>query len=141
MQQPPVIRLHEHRGIAWCAAWFGFVALAAFVTSVLPNAAFVARAVLLAIGGLHGFVAFGLLRGVKAAWHLAAFLAFITIVLRASAIACAPGEIADGDKHLLQAALDVAVLAIAIVIYGYLRKPHIRVLYGVPESYRLKPHQ
>jgi hypothetical protein len=132
-----VLRIRGQHGIYWCAAWFALQALAMFVTGVLETGAF-ELTLLFAVSGLHAFVALGLLRGMKSAWHIAAFLAFATMVLKLLATACAPGDIADGDKHLLEAALDIVVLAIVILIFGYLRKPFIRKLYNVPETYRIE---
>lgn len=130
-------RIRGQHGIYWCSTGFALQALAMFVTGVLETGAF-ALTLLFALGGVHAFAALGLLRGMKSAWHIAAFLAFATLVLKLLATACAPGEIADGDKHLLEAALDIAILAIAILIFGYLRKPSIRALYNVPETYRIE---
>lgn len=131
-------RIRGRHGIYWCSAWFAVEAVAMFVTGVLETGA-LELTLLFAIGGVHAFAALGLLRGMKSAWHIAAFLAFATTALKLLATACAPGAIADGDKHLLEAALDIVMLAIAITVFGYLRKPSIRRLYDVPESYRLPP--
>lgn len=133
--------LSRHPGIAWCAAWFAIPALAAFGFAAFTQTGAVGRVFLLLVGGVHAFAALGLLRGVKAGWNVATFLAFLTIVTRVVAVACAPGEIADGERHLLEAGLDVAVLAIAIVIFAYLRKPAVRSLYSVPLDYRISPEQ
>jgi len=122
-------------GIYWCAGWYGFAAVACLAVSVFENGV-AGFSFLLLAGALHAYAALGLLRGLKPAWHVAAFLAFVTLVTRLVATACAPGEIADGDRHLFEAAIDIVVLAIAITVFRYLRKPSIRRLYGVPESYR-----
>lgn len=130
-------KIRGQRGIYWCAAWFGVIAILCFAVSVFENGV-VGFSFLLIIGGVHAYAALGLLRGLKPGWHVAAFLAFITLVTRLLATACAPGEIADGDKHLFEAAFDIVVLAIAVVIFIHLRKPAIRRLYSVPESYRVE---
>lgn len=127
--------LKDEPGVAWCAAWFAIAATASFVIAALPQTGALGRIFLLVVGGLHAYAALGLLRGLKAGWHVAAFLAFLTIVTRAVAVACAPGAIADGDTHLLVAALDVLTLAIGIVIFSWLRKPAIRKRFGVPPQY------
>ncbi len=133
-------RILDRHGICWCAAWFALQAVIAFVAGVLESGAF-ALTLLFAIGGLNAYVALGLLRGLKPAWHFATFLAFVTVLLKIIATACAPGEIADGDRHLPEAALDIVILAIAVLVFGYLRKPSVRRLYNVPESYRADSHE
>lgn len=130
-------RIRNHHGVYWCAAWFALQAVLAFVTGAIESGVFTLT-LLFAFGGLNAYTALGLLRGLKPAWHFATFLAFVTIIMKLLATACAPGEIADGDQHLAEAALDIVILAIAIIIFGYLRKPAIRSLYSVPERYRLE---
>lgn len=128
-------QVRTEAGLLWCAAWFGFVALLLFGFGVFDGGP--ARTMFLfAIGALHAYAALGLLRGLKPGWHIAAFLAFAMMITRIIAISCAPGEIARGDSNLFHASSDVLLLTIAIVIFAYLRKPEIRRLYGVPESYR-----
>lgn len=129
----PGVRGRE--GIYWCATWYGVIAIACLAFGAFETGV-IGFAFLAITGGLHAYAALGLLRGLKPAWHIAAFLAFVTLVTRLLATACAPGEIADGDKHLFEAALDIVVLAIAVTIFTYLRKPAIRSLYKVPASYR-----
>lgn len=131
--------LPENPGIAWSAGWFAVPAVAMFVFAALPDTGVIARLFFLLVGALHAFAALGLLRGVKSAWHIATFLAFLTIVTRLLAVACAPGEIADGDQHLGEAAIDVVTLAIAILVYTYLRRPEVRALFSVPLEYRIPP--
>lgn len=128
-------RISGQTGIYWCAAWFAMLAVAAFLASVLETG-MLAVTFMAVAGGLHAYAALGLLRGLKPAWHVAAFLAFIAIVTRLLATACAPGEIAEGDRQLHEAAIDIVVLAISVTVFSFLRKRPIRRLYGVPESYR-----
>lgn len=133
-------RVRGRSGVYWCAAWFALQALIAFVASVLETGA-MTLSLLIAFGGLNAYVALGLLRGLKPAWHFATFLAFITIALKLLATACAPGAIADGDRTLFEAALDIMLLAGAVLVFMHLRKPAIRALYKVPESYRLESNE
>lgn len=129
-------RIRTEAGVLWCAAWFGFIALLLFAFGLL-DAGPVRTVFRFIIGALHAYAALGLLRGLKPGWHIAAFLAFTMMITRIVAVSCAPGEIARGDSNLFHAAVDVLLLAVAVVIFAYLRKPAIRRLYGVPESYRV----
>lgn len=126
--------IRGRQGIYWCATWYGLVAITCFAASAFEGGV-IGFAFLAIFGALHAYAALGLLRGLKPAWHIAAFLAFVTLATRLLATACAPGEIADGDKHLFEAAIDIVVFAIAVTIFSHLRKPVIRRLYGVPETY------
>lgn len=130
--------IHGNRGIYWCSAWFGGLALLAFASAVYDSGA-LELTLGVAVGGLHAYAALGLLRGLKPAWHIAAFLAFVTIVFKLLAVSCAPGKIADGERHLAAAAFDVLMLALAIVVFMRLRRPDVRRLYGVPVSYAPSP--
>ncbi|MBW3568435.1 MAG: hypothetical protein KY410_10850 [Proteobacteria bacterium] len=132
----PAIR--GNTGVYWCAGWFAIQGMTALVVAILDDGIF-STLLALVFGALCIYAALGLLRALKPAWHVATFLAFLMIILNSVAIACAPGEIADGDKHLLEAAFDIVLLAIFILVYSRLRKPGVRSLYGVPETYRPEP--
>lgn len=121
--------------VYWCAGWYALQGIAALVVAVLDEG-FFSTLLALVFGALCIYAALGLLRALKPAWHIATFLAFLSIILNSVAIACAPGEIADGEKHLLEAAVDIVLLAIFILVYSRLRRPQVRSLYGVPETYR-----
>lgn len=89
-------------------------------------------AFVLAWAGLYAWIAWGLVRAEKAAWHLAAFFAFVGIVLNIVSVACAPNNIADGDMTLLDAGGDILMLVLSILVWGYLRRPMVRDVFGVP---------
>ena len=82
---------------------------------------------------LYGWIAYALFSVRKNGWHLARIVSFITVILNAVAVACAPEAIADGDGSLALVALDILVLLVNIQILAYLRRPLLREIYGVPE--------
>jgi len=120
--------------VYWCSAWYALQSVFAFIASAFQDG-MVSSFALIVFGGFCAYAALGLLRALKPAWHIAAFLAFLSIILTAITVACAPGDIVDDEKHLLEAALDVVMLAVFVLVYSWLRKPAVRTLYGVPESY------
>lgn len=124
----------RYRGIVLCAAWCGLLgaALLGWGVAHLPEWPLVT--LLAAVAFLYA--AYGLLKGLKSGWHIAAFMAFATLVTRAVGVACTPGEIASGDADLLDALREVFLLISAWIVFAILRRPEVRRLYGVPESYR-----
>lgn len=127
--------VHGMHGLYWCAGWYAVQALFLIATLVFMDG-LVAPFLVLALVGLYTYVAIGLLRALKPAWHFATFIAFLSIIVNAVAIACAPGEIADHETTLAEAALDVVSLALFVLVYAYLRKPSVREIYGVPANYQ-----
>lgn len=132
--QWPFLDASRYPGIVLCAAWCGLlgVALLAWALAHLASLPLVS---LIAAGGFL-YAARGLLKGRKPGWHIAAFLAFATLVTRGVAVACTPGEIAAGEASLLDALREVFLLITAWIVFGILRRREVRRLYGVPESYR-----
>jgi hypothetical protein len=128
--------IRAQRGLQWCAAWFGLNAVAALLFAVFTEG-LAGLLFLFLLAGLHAYACVGLLRGLKSGWHIAAFLAFATIVVQSISVACAPGNMARGDMHFFELVLNVLILAVAVLVFGYLRAPAIRRLYGVPENYRV----
>ena len=122
-------------GIYWCSALFAVQAMLALAAGVLESG-FFAPVLMLGYGALSAYVSLALLQAVKAAWHWATFILFLSIIVSAVAVACAPGEMADGEQHFLETVLDVVMLALFILAYSFLRRPAIREIYGVPLSYR-----
>lgn len=88
--------------------------------------------VLLVIAGVHAWTAWGLTRAHKPAWHLAAFLAFVGIVLGLVAAACAPGKLAEGDITLLDVTGEMLMLVLSFLVWSYIRRPDVREVFGVP---------
>lgn len=134
MQSIVAPRIRGEQGVYWCAAWYAVQGVLSFGMSAFESG-FFTKLVLIVFGAFCTYAALGLLRAVKPAWHIATFIAFASILLTGISIACAPGEIADNEIMLFEAALDVLVLTLFILVYSYLRKPRVRELYGVPKSY------
>ena len=135
MQSIIAPRIQGEQGVYWCAAWYALQGVLSLGASAFQDGIFT-KLVLIVFGAFCVYAALGLLRALKPAWHIATFIAFVSIVLTGISIACAPGEIADNETTLFEAALDVLVLTLFILVYSCLRKPRIRTLYGVPLSYR-----
>lgn len=135
MQSIVAPQIRGEQGVYWCAAWYALQGVLSLGMSVFQDGTFT-RLALIVFGAFCVYAALGLLRALKPAWHIATFIAFASIILTGVSIACAPGEIADNEITLFEAALDVLVLTLFILVYSYLRKPRVRKLYGVPMSYR-----
>lgn len=135
MQSIVAPRIRGEQGIYWCVAWYALQGVLSLGMGAFEDGMF-AKLVLIVFGAFCVYAALGLLRALKPAWHIATFLAFAAIILTGISIACAPGEIADNEITLFEAALDVLVLTLFILVYSYLRKPRIRELYAVPRSYK-----
>ena len=127
--------VQERPGLLWVAAYYALLAVIGAVTFFLDDGLF-ARFSELTFIVVYAYVAFGLLQADKPAWHLAAFFAFIGIIVNGVATACAPGNIADGDITLFEASGTVTLLVLSFFVFAYLRKPDVRAIYGVPQTYR-----
>src|SRR5690606_7911231 len=97
----PLLDTSRYPGIVLCAVWCGLLG-AALLAWALVHLASLPLVSLIVAGGFL-YAARGLLKGRKPGWHIAAFLAFATLVTRGVAVACTPGEIAAGEAGLLDA--------------------------------------
>ena len=123
--------LQGFTGVQLTALFFAVQAILMLFAWTYTDGPFESVAVLVG-AGVYGYTAWGLTRAEKSAWHLAAFLAFLGIILNLLAVACAPGDLADGDITLLDVAGDMLMLVLSIIVWGYIRRQPVREVFGVP---------
>lgn len=123
--------VHGFIGVQLTALFFAVQAVLMLVAWTYADGLFEPLFVLVG-AGLYAYIAWGLTRAEKSAWHLAAFFAFVGIVLNLLSVACAPGELADGNMSLLDVAGDMLMLVLSILVWGYIRRDPVREVFGVP---------
>lgn len=128
--------IRGYRGVHLTVAYFAVFAVISLVLGYLDDG-FFSSIFIYSLAGAYAWTAYALFTVRKSGWHFASFFAFITIILNAIALSCAPGEIADDKMSLFQVTYDVLTLVLSVLIIGYLRRPDVREIYGVPLSYRL----
>lgn len=125
----------QHRGLPLIAGFYALQAIALMLAAGFAGGV-LSMAWWLVWGAVFLVVGIGILRRRKSAWHLACFLSFAGALWQLLAVACAPGELADGETNIFLVTVNMSMLAVYLVIFAYLRRADIRVLYGVPPSYR-----
>lgn len=125
----PAVR--HFTGVQLTALFFALQSVLMLLASAFADGSFTRIGVLLG-AGLYACIAWGLTQARKPAWHLAAFFAFVGIILNLVAIGCAPGRLAEYEITLLDVAGDMLMLVLSVLVWGYLRRAEVREVFGVP---------